>query len=53
MSKVSPSAPARKLEPDTDVARGDVHVTTPRGLLVRELDEALEAIHENLLGEVQ
>lgn len=42
-----------ELEPDTDVSRGDVHVTTPRGLLVRELDEALEAIHESLLGEVQ
>lgn len=42
-----------ELEPDTGVDRGDVHVTTPRGLLVRELDDALESIHDRLLEDLQ
>lgn len=41
-----------ELEPDDAVARGDVHVETPHGLLVRENAEALRAIHERLLGEL-
>jgi len=40
------------VEADADVARGDVHVTTPRGLLVREIDEALRAIGERLQGDL-
>ncbi|MCC7011016.1 MAG: hypothetical protein IT454_00525 [Planctomycetes bacterium] len=40
------------IEPDEAVARGDVHVVTPNGLLVREIPEALRAIHERLLGEL-
>ncbi len=36
------------LEADVDVERGDVHVTTPRGLMVREMDSALEGIREAL-----
>jgi flagellar biosynthesis/type III secretory pathway protein FliH len=41
-----------ELEPDDAVARGDVHVETPHGLLVRETSEALRSIHERLLGEL-
>jgi len=41
-----------ELEPDEAVARGDVHVETPHGLLVRENAEALRSIHERLLGEL-
>lgn len=40
------------IEADADVARGDVHVTTPRGLLVREIDEALRAIGERIQGDL-
>jgi len=41
-----------EVEPDEAVARGDVHVSTPQGLLVRETHEALRAIHERLLSEL-
>ena len=41
-----------ELEADPGVARGSVHITTPQGLLVRDLDEALRAIGERLHGEV-
>ncbi len=41
-----------ELEADDAVARGDVHVETPHGLLVRENAEALRSIHERLLGEL-
>jgi len=37
---------------DPSVARGSVHVTTPQGLLVRDLDEALRSIGERLLGDL-
>ena len=40
------------IESDDSVARGDVHVSTPHGLLVREIPETLRAIHDRLLGEV-
>lgn len=36
------------LQPDIGVARGDVHVETSLGLMVRELDGALESIAESL-----
>lgn len=39
------------IEADEAVARGDVHVTTPRGLLVREIDEIVRAIAERLRGD--
>jgi flagellar biosynthesis/type III secretory pathway protein FliH len=39
------------IEPDDSVARGDVHVTTPHGLLVREVDEILRAIASRLRAE--
>ena len=39
------------IEADEAVARGDVHVSTPHGLLVREVPEALRAIHDRLLAE--
>jgi len=38
-----------EIEADSSVPRGSVHVTTPHGLLVRDLDEALRAIGERLL----
>jgi flagellar biosynthesis/type III secretory pathway protein FliH len=40
------------IEPDEAIARGDVHVSTPSGLLVREIPEALRSIHERLLAEL-
>ena len=39
------------VEPDEAVARGDVHVSTSQGLLVRETHDALRAVHERLLAE--
>ena len=37
-----------RLEPDEGVARGDVHVETSLGLMVRDLDGALESIGKRL-----
>lgn len=42
-----------EIEPDHEVARGSVHITTPQGLLVRDIDDAITSIRERLLGEVQ
>lgn len=42
-----------KLEADEDVPRGSVHVTTPKGLLVHEVDACLDAITERLRGELR
>lgn len=42
-----------ELEADPGVPRGSVHVTTPQGLLVRDLDEALRAIGERLHAEAR
>lgn len=42
-----------ELEADPGIARGSVHVTTPQGLLVRDLDEALRAIGERLHTEAR
>jgi hypothetical protein len=39
-----------ELEADPGVPAGSVHVTTPQGLLVRDLDQALGSIREHLLG---
>jgi flagellar biosynthesis/type III secretory pathway protein FliH len=41
------------VEPDEGVGRGSVHVTTPQGLLVRDIDEALRSIAERLRGELR
>jgi flagellar biosynthesis/type III secretory pathway protein FliH len=41
-----------RIEADEAVRRGDVQVSTPHGLLVREIPEALRSIHERLLGEL-
>lgn len=41
-----------RLEADPAVDRGDVHVTTPQGLFVHEVDELLEAIGARLLEEL-
>lgn len=41
-----------RLEPDEGVARGDVHVETALGLLVRDLDGILEAIGKRLQEEL-
>lgn len=38
--------------PDPEVARGDVHVTTPHGTLVRDMEHALASIRERLRSEV-
>jgi flagellar biosynthesis/type III secretory pathway protein FliH len=40
-----------EVEPDPTVPRGSAHITTPQGLLVRDLEEALRSIGERLLGE--
>lgn len=42
-----------RVEPDEGVSPGSVHVTTPQGLLVRDLDEALRSIRERLHEEVR
>ena len=39
-----------EIEADTSLAAGDVHISTPQGLLVRELDGCLAAVREKLLG---
>lgn len=41
-----------RIEPDQGVARGDVHVETSLGLLVRDLDGALESIGKRLKEEL-
>ena len=40
------------LESDPEVAPGDVHVTTPRGLLVRDVEAAVASIGERLRGDL-
>ena len=40
------------IEPDPDLARGEIHVTTPRGMLVRDIESALESIREQLLEDL-
>lgn len=41
-----------RIEADEDVSVGSVHVTTPKGLLVHEVDACVAAIAERLRGEV-
>lgn len=41
------------IQSDETVRRGDVQVSTPHGLLVREIPEALRSIHERLLAEIR
>jgi flagellar biosynthesis/type III secretory pathway protein FliH len=53
-AKALESVPFRNgtvIEPDISVARGNVQVSTPRGLLVREFEQALDAIGGELRGE--
>jgi flagellar biosynthesis/type III secretory pathway protein FliH len=40
-----------ELVPDPDIPLGDVHLATPHGVLVRDLEHALRAIAERLRGE--
>jgi len=39
---------ATRLEADPEIPRGDVHVSTPRGIVVRDLDAALASVAERL-----
>lgn len=39
-----------EIESDVEVPSGDVHLTTPHGLLVREMDRAMADIGERILG---
>ncbi len=41
-----------ELVPDTSVAKGDVRVTTPDGILVRDVERAVEAIGDRIRGDV-
>lgn len=41
-----------RIEPDVGVAKGDVHVETSLGLLVRDIDDALAAIARRLKEEL-
>lgn len=41
-----------EVEADPDVPCGSVHVETPQGLLVRDLDRAIEAIAKRILGDL-
>lgn len=40
------------LDIDPNLPKGDVHLTTPRGMLVREMEATLTSIREQLLEEV-
>lgn len=40
------------IEADHEVAAGDVHITTPHGVLVRDVDDALASIAERIRGEL-
>lgn len=42
-----------ELQADMDVQRGHVRVSTPHGLLVRDLDTAVDGIREHLLEELR
>jgi len=42
-----------EIEADAGVPQGSVHVTTPQGLLVRDLDEALRSIGERILEDLE
>ncbi len=50
--KPLPFRSGTKIEADPEVAAGDVHVTTPHGVLVRDQDEVLEAIRGRIRGEL-
>ncbi|MEZ5973439.1 MAG: FliH/SctL family protein [Planctomycetota bacterium] len=41
-----------EIEADAKLSMGDVHVQSPRGLLVREVDACLETIREQLLEDM-
>jgi flagellar biosynthesis/type III secretory pathway protein FliH len=41
-----------RIEADHEIAAGDVHVTTPHGVLVRDQDDAFAAIAERIRGEL-
>jgi flagellar biosynthesis/type III secretory pathway protein FliH len=41
-----------RLEADPEVPPGDVHVTTQRGILVRDVEQALASIAERIEGEL-
>ncbi len=51
--KSVPFRSATVIEPDLEVARGDVHVTTPHGVLVRDVDSALGSIAERIRGDLR
>jgi flagellar biosynthesis/type III secretory pathway protein FliH len=51
--KSVPFRSATVIEPDLEVARGDVHVTTPHGILVRDVDSALDSIAERIRGDLK
>ena len=40
------------IEADPEVAPGDVHVTTPHGVLVRDVDDVLAAVRDRLQAEL-
>ncbi|MBJ02679.1 MAG: hypothetical protein CMK00_07405 [Planctomycetes bacterium] len=48
-----PFRAATRLEVDTDMRSGDVHVTTPDGTLVRELEPLLETLSQRLSKELR
>ncbi|MBK7642520.1 MAG: hypothetical protein IPJ19_05640 [Planctomycetes bacterium] len=41
-----------QIEPDPSVPAGDVHITTPQGLLVRDLEHTLDTLGERLRQEL-
>ena len=41
------------IEEDVEVARGDVHVTTPHGVMSRQLEEASASIREAILSQLR
>lgn len=48
----TPLRTGTQVQADPTIRRGDVHLETPQGLLVRELDECVASIRERILAEV-
>ena len=53
LAKKYPFRTGTELEADPDIPCGDVRVSTPQGLLVRDIDAVITAIREKLLGDLE
>lgn len=48
----TPLRTGTQVQADPTIRRGDVHLQTPQGLLVRELDDCVASIRERIMAEV-